>query len=288
MGIFDFFKKKKQETTTQVQPSKQLSEEEIKAILDNEIQTFFPDSGWWGSSCFKRPNDIYKPYFPCHTRDYEWMSRLLELQLADKGIKISSKTILPYIKESTTFNELRHNYELKIVHWQITFMKDGGSGWLIPKGFDHFSLLVSEDVDKMFRGGVVKTLEAIGLPRDVIEEGIEKNADLWRLSYMNQGYTNAYEPYRVVKGKPPITDKTHRKNWIKLRLYQYYCENKTSVDKYGVLTPAMQMTTEEFETLREVVKKQNAQRKTFITEWEKLPATEVSKDENSQDMGYII
>lgn len=141
---------------------------------------------------------------------------------------------------------------------------------------------------KYLGGGVVKTLEAIGLPQEVIEEGIEKNAELWRPSYMNQGYINVYEPYFVAQGKPPVTDKTHRQNWIKLKLYEYYCEHKSSVDKYGVVSPAMQMTEEEVKSLREVVAVQNEQRNSYIAEWQKLPALELKKDENSQDMGYII
>lgn len=288
MNIFDFLRRKKQESTTEVVASKKLTEEEISAILDKEIETFFPDNGWWGSSCFKRPTEIAKAYIPCHTRDNAWLSKLFEQKLANKGIEIPAQKIQQFMEKSEIFDELRHNYELKIVHWQIIYMKDGGSGWLMPKGFDDFSLLVRSDVDKMFRGGVVKTLEAIGLPREVIEEGIEKNADLWRLSYMNQGYTNVYEPYFVAQGKPPVTDKTHRQNWIKLKLYEYYRDHKSSVDKYGVVSPAMQMTEDEVESLREVVTVQNEQRKSYIAEWQKLPASEINKDENSQDMGYII
>lgn len=102
---------------------KKLTEEEISAILNKEIETFFP-----------------------------WLSKLFEQKLANKGIEIPAQKIQQFMEKSEIFDELRHNYELKIVHWQITYMKDGGSGWLMPKGYDDFSLLVRSDVDKIFRG----------------------------------------------------------------------------------------------------------------------------------------
>ncbi len=291
MNLIDFLRRKKQESTTEVVASKKLTEEEISAILDKEIETFFPDNGWWGISCLKRPNDITKAYIPCHTRDNAWLSKLFEQKLADKGTEIPAQKIQQFMEKSEIFDELRHGYELKIVHWQITYMKNGGDGWFLPEGFDEFSLFVSQDVDKMFRGGVVKTLTRIGLPREVIEEGIEKNADLWRNSYMNLGYTNLYEPTILFKGKPPVSDETHRKNWIKLRLYQYYCDNKSSVDKYGVVTPAMQMTEDEVKRLREIVKVQNAKRKAFIAEWDEITPSDVLTPkeigiDDSQNLGH--
>ena len=38
MNIFDFLRRKKQESTTEVVASKKLTEEEISAILDKEIE----------------------------------------------------------------------------------------------------------------------------------------------------------------------------------------------------------------------------------------------------------
>ena len=282
MKLFNIFKRKKTESQNQ------LTEEEINAILDNEIQNFFPESGWWGRSCFQQPFNYSKSYLPCHTRDFYWMSKLLEITIAEKGILIPQKKIQNFLENSPTFNKLRHDYELKIVSWQIDYMNNGGSGWLIPDGFDDLSLLISQDVDEMFRGGIVITLEKINLPLEIIEEGIEKYADQWRDRYIKIGYSNEYEPCIPFKGTPPVTDSSHKNNWIKLKLYQYYQNHKSSVDKYGVVTPEMQMSEKEVQELRKKLFIQNEKRKAFISEWDSYtPANEkTSQKDNPKDFEY--
>ena len=50
-----------------------LENEQIKAILEEEIKDFFPKEGVWTSSCFKRPNEVARRYLPCHLRDNKWI-----------------------------------------------------------------------------------------------------------------------------------------------------------------------------------------------------------------------
>ena len=249
-----------------------MNKEQINIILEEEIKNFFPKEGVWMSSCFKRPRELYRGYLPCHLRDNLWMSQLLKKDLKDKGIDISAWDIRKFMDKSETFNKLRHEYELEIVKWQIGFIVSGGEGWLIPSGFDDFSLLFDPEVDVMVREGVVKTLRTIGMNPEVIEEGLEKYSSLWRERYMSIGFSHAFEPVVYLKGSPEKASEEHKKNWMAMKLYNYYKEHKDSVDKYGKVTPEMLMTKEEAMELEKTLEVQNANRRKFIEEWKKTPS----------------
>ncbi|MBQ9790760.1 MAG: hypothetical protein IJW24_04145 [Clostridia bacterium] len=271
MGIFDFLKrnKVKENKKSDEQPKYVVvsDEKEQETILNEEIETFFPENGRWGSNCFRRSSELGFGNLPCHLRDNEWMSQLLEKQLLRKGLSIPAPTIQQFMNKSDRFNELRHNYELEIVRWQINYMKNDGEGWLIPKGYDDFSIMVSPDAVDIFRGGVVRTLTAIGMDPEVVEEGIEKNADMFRERYISSGFSNQFEPVHYHRGSPAPADEEHRQNWLKAKRYEYYCKHKQSVDKYGTPHPDMLMTPEELKMLYDVLPAQNASRRKVIEEW---------------------
>jgi len=279
MGILDYLRRRKEdsakvENEIEELPKVAINEEEVDKILEEEIQNFFPTKGGWYSSCFEQPKEIAYKNLPCHLRDNKWMSQLLCNVLNDKGIYIPQRTIKNFMDSSEIFDNLRHEHELKIVKWQIDYMSNGGEGWLIPKGFDEFSLLFSEDVDKMFRGGVVKTLSAIGMDGEVIEEGVEEFADMWRPRYMEMGFEHKFQPVYYLKGTPEPYDKEHKENWLADREYQYYQEHKKSVDKYGTKTSAMCMTKEEHSKMVSVLEEQNAQRLEVINQWKDSSTTQ--------------
>lgn len=247
-----------------------LENEQIKAILEEEIKDFFPKEGVWTSSCFKRPNEVARRYLPCHLRDNKWMSSLLQMELYEKGINISKRDIKNFMDESELFNELRHNYEMAIVKWQIRWIMNDGENWLIPSGFDDMSMLFTPDVDVMVRGGVVKTLRAIGMDPEAIEEGLEKNS-VWRKICMEHGFRNEFEPHVYGKGSPEPASESHKQNWIAMKLYKYYQEHKESVDKYGEPTPEMLMSKEEAYNLARTLENQNSVRRRLIAEWKNSP-----------------
>lgn len=275
MGILDFLRRKKEaEKKTEVKPEDELpkvviNDEKVNAILEEEIKEFFPNSGIWYSNCFRQPSEVGYGNMPCHLRDNAWLSKLLHRTLNDKGIYIPQHTIKKFMDCSENFANLRHEHELRIVKWQIKWITGGGENWLMPKGTDEFSLLFSEDVDKIIRGGVVKTLRAIGMDGEVIEEGLEKYAEIWRPSAMATGFGHKYEPVVFMVGTPGKADEDHKQNWLADREYMYYQAHKNSVDNYGVKTPAMQMTPEEHAKLVTVLEKQNEQRDRFIEQWRK-------------------
>ena len=272
MEILDFFRKKKAEQNSITQLGNvyaTITDKQANAILEEEIKTFFPDQGCWWSACFRRPSEVKYKNLPCHLRDNDWLSCLLKDVIEDrKGMHLPSHTIKNFIDKSEEFAKLRHAYELKIVEWQINWIKIGGKNWIVPEGYDELALYFSEDVDKIIRGGVSRTLQAIGMNRDVIEEGLERFAESWRPAAMRIGFEHIYEPCMFTLGKPNPASEEHKNNWLADREYQYYKLHKKSVDKYGVPTPAMLMTSAEHAELLTVLTKQNIQRMKYLEDWQ--------------------
>lgn len=274
MGLFDRFRKKKVEKVTgaELEPvyedvKKGMSEEDAFVVLKEEVKDLFPKTGIWYSSCFKRPSEVSNMYLPCHLRDNAWLAKYFQKALTEKQIYVPTRFVKAFVDGSPEFAEARHNYELEIVKWQINWMRGGGEHWLMPKGFDEFSLLFSPDVDVMFRGGVVKTLTAIGMDSEVIEEGIEKNANLWRESYMKLGFQHEFEPYVYLKGSPEPASEEFKENWLCLREYRYYQQHRKSVDSYGTQTPYMMIDAAQAAELSRVVEKQSRERMSYVNSW---------------------
>lgn len=268
MGFFNFFKKKdkKNENIQKIDFRMVLDENEINEILSNEIKFFFPKSGDWYYNCFGRPEELKEENLPCHLRDNEWMSRLLKNKLLFENINIHSREIKKFIDKSKDFEILRHDYELEIVRWQISWMRNGGGNWIAPKEFDGEELDFCYEPDKMFRGGVLQTLTAIGMDKEVIEEGLEKFADMWRDFYIDLSFMNYYSGISYLGQPKKPADEQHRQNWIKLRNYEYYIEHKDSVDKFGKLNEGMTLSKEMAEKLAKIVAVQNAEREKYLKE----------------------
>lgn len=296
MGILDIFKRKKEKEDI-IYPDKVEQTETIKKIvlrderanqvLEEEIQNFFPEEGSFKSNCFTYSSEVSYENLPCNLRDNAWLSKLLFREINKKGVYIPEEIVNNFIDNSETFAQLRHDYELKIVKWQIDLILSDGKNWLIPRGYNAFSMRFSSDVDKIVRGGVVKTLTAIGIDREVIEEGLEINANTWRLLSMKRGFRNVYEPVLSFSStKVKDADKSHKQNWLADREYQYYKENKRSVDKYGSITPAMQMTNEEHLSLVKVLKEQNKAREKYLHDISigKISNEQLNSDEDDKNM----
>lgn len=268
MGIFESILKRDQgQEKNELGLSQQCLKVEFNK-LSQDIKSFFPESGTWNGVCFSQSNDIQRRYLPCHLRDTNWMSQLLSKELyAEKYVHVSPAVIKLFMDTSAEFAKLRHDYELRIVQWQINYITHDGENWLLPEGFDDLSGLTSPDVDKMIRGGVVKTLRAIGMDGEVIEEGLEKYADLWREDAMLRSCRNLFNPFlssiKNWSDREPISD-SHKKNWLADREYAYYQEHKASVDKYGTPTDAMKMTPAEHNKLLKVLNRQNAKRMALL------------------------
>lgn len=220
---------------------------EIYNLLDKKCDEFFPETGRWRRNCFEKPKDLKQAFFPCHTRDDEWLS--LMFQSSFKIFYLSSSFIKEYIQQSEIFQKARHEYEQKIVEWQIDWMNNGGENWLVDNSLGGEVFMFRSKCDIAFRKGIVDTLTAIGMPIDAIEEGIEKKSNKWRDRYMLLAFRNIYDPilYSINSNSQDYieVDPEFQAAWIKMRLYEYYQANKDSVDKYGEILPEMKMSDED-------------------------------------------
>lgn len=247
----------------------------INNILEKATMNFFPSSGVWYSSCFNRPNELAMCYLPCHLRDDEWLAKILRKE--QKLFCISYDSILDFVKNSSFFSEKRHEYELEIVKWQIEWILNNGENWICDENYGGDFVYISPVVDLGIRKGIVDTLSAIGMNKNIIEEGIEKYANLWREHCMERAFSNEYEPIYIefgnvfceteqTKKKEELeqVDTDFKEKWLKLRRYEYYQNHKNSVDTYGTIHPDMLMNNEEVIKLKSYLQEKHIERKAII------------------------
>ena len=238
-------------------------------LLEKATVNFFPKNGIWYETCYNRPSSFNMDNLPCHLRDDKWLAYML--QSNQKLYYISYHQILNFVRTSKFFEEQRKKYEHRIIFWQINWMASGGENWICDEEYGGDVLLISENCDLGFRKGVVDTLTKIGMDTEVVEEGIEKMAELWRPRYMNAAflhkfeYTSYFPTYEEdCINLNPIdleqADSEHKEKWLKMREYEYYQRHKESVDKYGAVTPNMLMTDEEAAKLKLYLTKKNEER----------------------------
>ena len=200
---------------------------------------------------------------PCHLRDDDWLAKMLK---KDQNLfYMSHNKILSFVRTSQFFQEKRHEYELEIVKWQIQFIAERGENWICNENYGGDFVYMTPVVDLGVRKGVVDTLSKIGMNKDVIEEGIEKFADLWRERFMESAFRNEYHPiFYLSKVQVEQVEEEHKQKWLKMRRYEYYQRHKKSVDLYGVVSSDMLMSDEAVAELRTYLNKKHQERKQYI------------------------
>ena len=262
MGILDIFRKRKNNEPSNINeenPGDTVipSKERQKEILDNEIETFFPkEDGWnpfWEIKDFKKyPQN--EENVVCHLSDNHWMAQRMHQNLLKKGFLIRTTEIEEHIVTSKRFVELKNNYELELVKLYIEAK---------VRLLDYDYAFKRINVQNDFPNAVIKVLSSMSFEREIIEEGIEKNVSLWlqqciTKSFENEfGYLDYPSKYHGLCRPQPASEE-HLQNYIAASEYQYYKEHKDSVDKYGELTPNMQLTEDEYLKLEKTLKKQSA------------------------------
>jgi len=231
--------------------------------LEEATLDFFPKTGHWVSSCFRKEKELTMGNLPCHLRNNKWLAKML--QKNQELYHYTIDEILDFVNNSDLFQEKRHEYELKIVKWQINFIVNHGEGWICDDNYGGDIVYLTPVCDLGVRKGVVDTLVAIGMDIEVIEEGIEKNAGMWRDCFMKSAFRNRFEPaFYFINGNKghvlePI-DPEHKEKWLRMRKYEYYCDHKRSVDKYGIVEPEMLISQEELQELIKYLDIKNAER----------------------------
>lgn len=217
----------------------------VRERIEEAAKGMFPKSGAWSASEFRdSPDSLIQ-----HLRDDNWLAtRLQSMNLED----VDYLDMLAYVLRSSEFKKLRHDYEQRIVKWQIEWMKSGGDGWLVPEGYGEDFALYYGTCDIAFRKGVVLTLKAINMNAEAIEEGLESNSDIWLMQQMKSAYRLTYccPMFSDINPSDLPEDKEHEEKWLRYRMYEYYQEHKESVDKYGKATDDMLISAEEAEELR--------------------------------------
>lgn len=238
---------------------------DANSTLEKATLEFFPKTGEWYSNCFRRPTELGMGNLPCHLRDDVWLAKMLK---KDQNLfYMSHSKILNFVRTSDFFKDKRHEYELEIVKWQIQWIAGGGENWICDDNYGGDFVYLTPVVDLGVRKGVVDTLSKIGMNKDVIEEGLEKFADLWRERFMSAAFRNEYEPvFYLSKAQVPPAEEEHKQNWLKMRRYEYYQRHKKSVDLYGVVSPDMQMTKEDVVELKMYLETKHQERKQQIDE----------------------
>lgn len=246
---------------------------EINEYLDNVLKDFFPESGCWRGNCFRREELVSESNLPCHLRDVDWITSLIMKKY--NLYSLGEVVIKEYVSNSLYFNSLRSEYEQRIVKWQIDWMMHDGSNWIVDGNLGGDLYVFSSKCDYAFRKGVVDTLLAIGMDINAIEEGIEKNADMWRDQYMNLAFSNEFDPifnkdhYRILGNnlenetnveKLEDPESEFKEKWLAYRKYQYYQEHKESVDRYGAPTLEMLMRPEEVKRLAVYLEEKSLER----------------------------
>lgn len=252
-------------------------ETKIFKILDKVTDDFFPETGRWTSGCFNKEmsSEYKKSNLLCHLRDDEWLTKTFSLDVP----YISKKYIKKYILTSIYFDSKRKEYEQKIVSWQIDWMNNDGENWIVDSKLGGDFYLFSPNCDYAFRKGILDTLLAIGMNKDAIEEGIERNSHKWRENHMIMAFNNIYNPifYRLnSEEKLSTPNQEHFDKWMKMRLYEYYIKNKDSVDKYGEILPEMKISDEEIKELKEWLKNENEKRLREIEEYKNMNSNNLS------------
>ena len=242
----------------------------VTEILEKATEKFFPKDGQWWSSCFNRSKELIMGNLPCNLRNDKWLAKMLQ---RDQNLgHINYYDILEFVKNSKVFEEARHNYELEIVKWQIDWIRNGGEGWISVEEYGGDAVFFMGECDYGFRNGVLNTLLAIGMDKEVIEEGLEKYSDLWREKYMKIAFHNEYEPVFYL-ADPNVelepVDENHRGLWLKYRKYEYYQNYKRLVDMYGKVEEDMLITYEEARKIKEYIDMMDQERKEQIEKYKK-------------------
>jgi len=254
-----------------------VDEENKLRLLDEITDSFFPEDGSWQFHCFdkRKSKDYKKENLPCHLRDIDWLTKMFSKKISN----VSEKALREYISKSPYFDLKRKEYEQKIVAWQINWMRKGGSNWIIDSEYGDELCLLTPQCDHAFRSSVVKTLLAIGINKEAIEEGLEKDTN-WRNHFMYVAFENAYNPIYYSFGNRDLLaqpSQEHREKWRRMRLYEYYIEHKESIEKYGEVLPEMKMSLKEVEELKKWLEIENEKRLNEIKAYKENRSSNISE-----------
>jgi len=212
----------------------------------------------------ERPIDNILEYLPCHLNDDIWLANTMKIT---QNLDINLPDIINFVKTSEIFNEARKDYEKRIIKQQIENMLYSDDYITTNDNYYKRAIKFDPNCDITFRTCITNILTLIGINRETIEECLEQNNILKNI-LMERAFKNTYEPtsytIEAYPEKFKLAGQVHKEKWLKLRMYEYYQTNKTSVDKYGIVTDDMKLTKEELNELKEYLKIKDFERRNEI------------------------
>lgn len=233
---------------------------EKNIIFERIAKRFFGGCISVSDVCYKHPAGIKKEYLPCHLEDAEWLKKMLAQELKSMEFEVSRKDgkvtyFSSYLKpldisrfservvNSEEFGMYLYTYEQRLVKAMIASEINNTQSKV--NGNDYRYL---EDCDIRFRNNVFSNLIALGMNPEMIEEGLESNADMWRDLYMDKAFMNRFDSLfvRVRYPELPRPSEDLRKAFLEKRLYEYFQSHKYFVAKYGTPTEEMMASEDDY------------------------------------------
>lgn len=202
--------------------------------LEEGALNFFPGTGL---RCPSNHTDVYDMVnLPYNLDDERWLAKMF--QIDQKLADIPYEEVLSFVRNSDIFNEKKRQYERTIVRWQINYSLyscDWNLNYLSNQNVKKF--IFSPYCDVMYRDYIVSSMLKLKIPREIIEEELERDGDVWRDMYMKRAFWNSVSD--------DISKKQYLVNFLRLRRYEYYARYKDLVDKYGTISDGMEMSEAE-------------------------------------------
>ncbi len=239
------------------------SEMQDYAVMRSHLDEFFPSRQLIESFAtvtqLAKDNDCSGLYsmvnLPFHTRNNAWLTeylrhRLLHLSETTTTPLVKEKNIASFVKHDPDFDAERNRYERDLTCTQIKFYlnEDTDSNTPARIAFQN-QIKNSINADYDFRQMILTQLTAIGLDQHSVEVGLE-TSNAWRKQTMELAFANRYI-YPLLPTKKYVAPETYtyalnkvallEPQWMALREYHYYHENKNIIDELGLANKNMKM-----------------------------------------------
>lgn len=225
----------------------------------------------------ERPTDNDPEYLMCHLRDDIWLAITMQ---TTQNLDINLMDIIQFVRTSEIFNEARYDYEKKIIKQQLESMLYSDNYITTNDNYYKRAIKFDPNCDTIFKTCIINTLTTFGINIETIEEYLEQNS-IWKNIMMERAFKNTYEPISyTIEANPEkfkLAEQEHKEKWLRLRMYEYYQNNKSSVDKYGIISDDMILSTEELKELKVYLKTKDLERRKIMNKTRKHNLKEVNK-----------
>ena len=262
------------------------------AVLDRCAENFFPSEAFIAANLkmlsreSKNNKDSYEAMFlPFHTRDEKWLAQFTEKvykmfrnlqRTGDTEInknlgnielpEIDTVVFQNYVKSSPVFDLKRTEYELRLVKVCIDLAVNEKISDFFTSADAKVKLRDSIKYEWIVRDRINRMANFLNLPQNVIDDGIELNADEWRPTARRITFNNNFNPRGILlkndhawlrDNEPEVLQSIRHmenefyKSWDKYQEYYNYQDHYEVLERLNKVTPCMKMSPTEAEQLRQ-------------------------------------